>query len=205
MIGKLKGLIDSFDDDKVLMDVNGVCYVCQCSGRTLGNLPSVGEAGTLFIETYVREDQLKLFGFGTQAEKQWFLLLMTVQGVGAKVALAILSTLSISEISSAITLQDKAMVGRAPGVGPKVATRIVSELKGKVPAGAAVDAGVQGLQEALGEGVASSNVADAVSALSNLGYSQAQASAAVATIVAKEGEDTSTEKLIRMGLKELSS
>ncbi|MGJ8529066.1 Holliday junction branch migration protein RuvA [Maritalea sp.] len=205
MIGKLKGLVDALDDDKVLIDVNGVCYVCHCSGRTLGNLPSVGEATTLFIETYVREDQLKLFGFGTQPEKQWFLLLMTVQGVGAKVALAILSTLSISEISSSIALQDKAMVGRAPGVGPKVAQRIVSELKGKVPAGAAIDPGVQGLQEAIGEGVASSNVADAASALTNLGYSQMQASSVLAKIVAKEGDDVSTEKLIRMGLKELSS
>ena len=125
MIGKLKGLVEALEDDSVLIDVNGVCYVCHCSGRTLGNLPSVGEAATLFIETYVREDQLKLFGFGTQSEKQWFLLLMKVQGVGAKVALAILSTLTVSEISSAIALQDKVMVGRAPGVGPKVAQRIV--------------------------------------------------------------------------------
>jgi Holliday junction DNA helicase RuvA len=205
MIGKLKGLVEALEDDSVLIDVNGVCYVCHCSGRTLGNLPSVGEATTLFIETYVREDQLKLFGFGTQSEKQWFLLLMKVQGVGAKVALAILSTLTVSEISSAIALQDKVMVGRAPGVGPKVAQRIVTELKGKIPAMGAVDAGVQGLQEAIGEGVATCNVADAVSALTNLGYSQMQASSALARIVAKEGDDVSTEKLIRMGLKELSS
>lgn len=205
MIGKLKGLVDAIEDDKVLIDVNGVCYECHCSGRTLGNLPAIGDATTMFIETYVREDQLKLFGFVTQAEKQWFLLLMTVQGVGAKVALAILSTLSASELSSAIALQDKAMVGRAPGVGPKVAQRIVTELKGKAPVIGAIDPGVHGLQEAIGEGVASSNVADAVSALTNLGYSQAQASAALATIVAREGEDTSTEKLIRLGLKELSS
>lgn len=205
MIGKLKGLVEAIDDDKALIDVNGVCYECHCSGRTLGSLPQLGEATQLFIETYVREDQLKLFGFATKAEKQWFLLLMTVQGVGAKVALAILSTLSISELSSAIALQDKAMVGRAPGVGPKVAQRIVSELKGKLPATGAIDAGVQGLQEALGEGIANSNVADAVSALTNLGYSQAQASAALSRIVAKEGDDVSTEKLIRMGLKELSS
>jgi Holliday junction DNA helicase RuvA len=205
MIGKLKGLLESVADDKALIDVNGVCYETHCSGRTLTSLPAKGEAVSLFIETYVREDQLKLFGFISESEKQWFLLLMTVQGVGAKVALAILSTLSASELSSAIALQDKAMVGRAPGVGPKVAQRIVSELKGKAPVGGTIDAGVQGLQEALGEGVATGNVADAVSALTNLGYAQAQASAAVARIIAKEGDDLETEKLIRMGLKELSS
>lgn len=205
MIGKLKGLVESSADDKALIDVNGVCYECHCSGRTLASMPAKGEAVALFIETYVREDQLKLFGFISESEKQWFLLLMTVQGVGAKVALAILSTLSASELSSAIALQDKAMVGRAPGVGPKVAQRIVSELKGKAPVGGMIDAGVQGLQEAIGEGVATGNVADAVSALTNLGYAQAQASAALARIIAKEGEDLETEKLIRLGLKELSS
>ncbi|MBO9589869.1 Holliday junction branch migration protein RuvA [Devosia sp.] len=204
MIGKLKGLVDSFGDDWVLIDCGGVCYEVHCSTRTLQSLPRVGEATVVFIETILREDLIRLFGFASEAEKSWFLLLTTVQGVGARVALAILSVLSPSELSSAIALQDKAMVGRANGVGPKLAVRIVTELKGKVPAIGGIDAGTLGLQTALGEGVARSNVADAVSALTNLGYSSAQASAALARVVAKEGEDTATEKLIRLGLRELS-
>lgn len=204
MIGKLKGLVDSFGDDWVLIDCGGVCYEVHCSSRTLQSLPRVGEATVVFIETILREDLIRLFGFATEAEKSWFLLLTTVQGVGARVALSILSVLSPSELSSAVALQDKAMVGRANGVGPKLAVRIVTELKGKVPAIGAIDAGTLGLQTALGEGLASSNVADAVSALTNLGYSSAQASAALARVVAKEGEDTATEKLIRLGLRELS-
>jgi Holliday junction DNA helicase RuvA len=204
MIGKLKGLVDSYGDDWVLIDCGGVCYEVHCSTRTLQALPRVGEATVVFIETILREDLIRLFGFATEAEKSWFLLLTTVQGVGARVALAILSVLSPAELSSAVALQDKAMVGRANGVGPKLAVRIVTELKGKVPAIGAVGAGTLGLQTALGEGVAKSNVADAVSALTNLGYSSAQASAALARVVAKEGEDTATEKLIRLGLRELS-
>lgn len=205
MIGKLKGIVDTIGEDFALIDVNGVCYEAHCSSRTLQALPRAGEAATLFIEMIVREDMIRLYGFATEAEKLWFKLLMTVQGVGSRVALAILSTLSPSDLSSAIALGDKAMMGRAPGVGPKVAQRLVSELKGKVPAIGAIDPGVIGLQAALGDGVASSNVADAVSALVNLGYGQAQASGAVARVVAKEGEDTATEKLIRLGLRELSS
>lgn len=205
MIGKLKGLVDAVGDDHVLIDVNGVCYEAHCSAKTLSTLPRVGEAVVVFIEMMVREDMIRLYGFSSETEKAWFNLLMTVQGVGARVAQAILSTLTPSELSSAIALQDKAMVGRASGVGPKLAVRIVTELKGKVPAGGAIDAGVLGLQSALGAGIASSNITDAVSALTNLGYSGAQASAAVARVVGKEGEATATEKLIRLGLRELSS
>jgi holliday junction DNA helicase RuvA len=204
MIGKLKGMVDSFGDDWVLIDCGGVCYEVFCSGRTLQALPRVGEATVVFIETIVREDLIRLYGFASDSEKSWFNLLTTVQGVGARVALSILSIMSPAELSSSVALQDKAMIGRANGVGPKLAVRIVTELKGKVPAIGAVDAGTLGLQTALGEGVASSNVADAVSALTNLGYSSAQASAALARVVAKEGEDTATEKLIRLGLRELS-
>ncbi len=132
MIGKLKGLLESVADDKALIDVNGVCYETHCSGRTLTGLPAKGEAVALFIETYVREDQLKLFGFISESEKQWFLLLMTVQGVGAKVALAILSTLSASELSSAIALQDKAMVGACPwGLAPKWRSALSLSLKAR--------------------------------------------------------------------------
>lgn len=204
MIGKLKGMVDSFGDDWVLIDCGGVCYEVFCSGRTLQALPRVGEAAVVFVETIVREDLIRLYGFASEAEKSWFNLLTTVQGVGSRVALAILSVMSPSELSSAVALQDKAMIGRANGVGPKLALRVVTELKGKVPAIGAVDAGTLGLQAALGEGVASSNVADAVSALTNLGYSSAQASAALARVVAREGDDTPTEKLIRLGLRELS-
>ena len=205
MIGKLKGIVETIGEDTALIDVNGVCYEAHCSARTLQGLPRVGEAAVLHIEMIVREDMIRLYGFASEAEKLWFKLLMTVQGVGARVALAILSTLSPSDLSSAIALGDKAMVGRAPGVGPKLAQRIVSELKGKVPAIGAIDPGVIGLQTALGEGVAGGNVSDAVSALVNLGYAQAQASGAVARVVAKEGDDIATEKLIRLGLRELSS
>ncbi len=205
MIGKLKGLVDSFGEDVVLIDCGGVCYEAFCSARTLRALPRVGEAAVVFIETVVREDMIRLYGFATEAEKAWFNLLMTVQGVGARVALSILSALSPSELSSAVALQDKAMIGRANGVGPKLALRLVTELKGKVPTVGSIDAGTLGLQAALGEGVASGNVADAVSALVNLGYQNAQASAAVARIVAREGDGTPTEKLIRLGLRELSA
>lgn len=205
MIGKLKGLVDSFGDDHVLIDCGGVCYEAFCSARTLQALPRVGEAAVVFIETIVREDMIRLYGFANESEKGWFNLLMTVQGVGARVALAILSALSPAEISSAVALQDKAMIGRANGVGPKLAVRLVTELKGKVPTGPGIDAGTLGLQSALGEGIAPSAIADAVSALTNLGYSSAQASSALARIVAREGDDVPTEKLIRLGLRELSS
>ena len=205
MISKLKGLVDGFGDDFVEIDVNGVVYAAFCSSKTLAALPRLGEPATVFVEMVVREELIRLYGFATLAEKAWFALLMTVQGVGARVALSILSALTPSELASAIALGDRAMVGRANGVGPKLATRLVTELKGKAPELGAVDAGVLGLQAALGEGVAAGNVADAVSALSNLGYSTAQASAAIARVVAKEGEATATEKLIRLGLRELSS
>lgn len=205
MIGKLKGIVEHLGDDSILIDVSGVCYLVFCSSRTMGALPGVGEVCSVFTEMMVREDMIKLHGFATESEMVWFNVLLKVQGVGARVALAILSTLSPGEISSAIALQDKAMMGRASGVGPKLAQRLVTELKGKIPDLGQVDAGALDLQEALGDGVASSNISDAVSALSNLGYSGAQASAALAKIVAREGDDTPTEKLIRLGLRELSS
>ena len=203
MIGKLKGTIDEIGDDYVLVDVHGVCYVAYCSARTLSKLGSVGEACVLFIETYVREDQLKLFGFRTQLEREWFNLLQSVQGVGAKVALAVLSTLTPPELANAIALQDKTTVSRAPGVGPKVAIRIVTELKNKAPAFAGEAINI-GLKQEIGEGVAAAPVADAVSALTNLGYSRDQAANAVAAAMKTAGEDADSAKLIRLGLRELS-
>lgn len=204
MIGKLKGTIDEIAGDHILVDVHGVCYVAFCSSRTLGAVGSQGEAVILYIETYVREDQLKLFGFKTEVEREWFRLLQSVQGVGAKVALAILSTLSASDLANAIALQDKAMVARAPGIGPKVAQRIVTELKNKAPALGGIDAPDMGLKQEIGEGVASAPVADAVSALCNLGYSRDQAAGAVGAAVRDAGDDADSAKLIRLGLKELA-
>jgi Holliday junction DNA helicase RuvA len=204
MIGKLKGTIEEIGEDYALVDVHGVCYVAFCSARTLSRLGSVGEACVLFIETYVREDQLKLFGFITVLEREWFNLLQSVQGVGAKVALAVLSTLTPSELANAIALQDKTAVSRAPGVGPKVAMRMVTELKNKAPAFAGEGATNIGLKQALGEGVAAAPVADAVSALTNLGYSRDQAANAIAAAMKSAGESPDSAKLIRLGLKELS-
>jgi Holliday junction DNA helicase RuvA len=126
VIGKLKGLVDAFGDDFVHIDVNGVVYEAFCSSKTLGALPQVGHETVLHVEMIVREDMIRLYGFASEAEKAWFGLLTTVQGVGSRVALAILSTLSVSELSSAVALQDKAMVGRANGVGPKLALRILT-------------------------------------------------------------------------------
>ncbi|MDF1778637.1 MAG: Holliday junction branch migration protein RuvA [Rhizobiaceae bacterium] len=204
MIGKLKGTIEEIGDDHVLIDVHGVCYIAFCSSRTLAGLGSIGEAVVLQIETFVREDQLKLYGFASALEREWFRLLQSVQGVGAKVALAVLSTFSASDLANAIALQDKAMVARAPGIGPKVAQRIVTELKNKVPAYAGDPGEAMDLKRDLGEGVAAGPVSDAVSALSNLGYSREQAANAVAAALRSAGESANSATLIRLGLKELS-
>jgi len=204
MIGKLKGTIDSYGSDFVILDVGGVGYVVHCSARTLQALPAVGSAASLAIETHVREDQIRLFGFQTEVEREWFRLLQSVQGVGAKVALAILGTLKPAELANAVAMRDKASVARAPGVGPKVAERIVTELKDKAPAFAAVDPAVAQLAGALDEGKATQPISDAVSALVNLGYGQPQAAAAIAAAAREAGEGAETAKLIRLGLKELA-
>jgi Holliday junction DNA helicase RuvA len=204
MIGKLKGIIDSYGADYVILDVGGVGYQVHCPARTLQALPAPGEAATLSIDTYVREDQIKLFGFATEVEREWFRLLQTVQGVGAKVALSVLGTLKVSELASAVAMRDKALVARTPGVGPKVAERIVTELKDKVPAFADIDPAAVHLAGALEERRAPKPVTDAVSALVNLGYGQPQAAAAIATAARNAGEGADTATLIRQGLKELS-
>ena len=204
MIGKLKGIIDSYGEDFIVLDVNGVGYLVHCSARTLQALPAAGEATTLSIETHVREDQIRLFGFASDLEREWFRLLQTVQGVGTKVALSILSTLRPADLATAIALRDKAMVARSPGVGPKVAERIVTELKDKAPKYADVDPAVARLAGAVDERKAPQPVADAVSALVNLGYGQPQAAAAIAAASREAGEGAETAKLIRLGLKELA-
>jgi len=205
MIGKLKGVIDEIGEDHCVIDVHGVGYVAFCPLRTLSTLPGPGEVVELFIETYVREDAIRLYGFGSALEREWFRLLMNnVQGVGAKVALAVLSTLSATDLANAIALRDVAMVSRAPGVGKKVAERIVTELKNKAPAYAGAATGTIGLKQELGEGVAPAPVADAVSALANLGYSRDVAANAVAAALKAAGEGADSAKLIRLGLKELA-
>ncbi|PHP66130.1 Holliday junction branch migration protein RuvA [Zhengella mangrovi] len=203
MIGKLKGTVDEVGEDHAVIDVHGVGYVAFCPARTLANL-NAGEAAVLFIETYVREDMIRLYGFGSGLEREWFRLLQSVQGVGAKVALAVLSTLTPPELANAIALKDIAMVSRAPGVGKKVAERIVVELKAKAPAFAGEAAASIGIKQEIGEGVASAPVADAVSALTNLGYSRDQAANAVAAALKSAGEDADSARLIRLGLKELA-
>jgi len=200
MIGKLFGTVDSFGDDWVIINVSGVGYIVHCSVRTLGSLPARGENCELAIETYVREDQIRLFGFAEDVERDWFRLLLTVQGIGTKVALAVLSTLSVNELASAIALQDKAQVSRTPGVGPKVALRLVNELKDKSPAISA--SVVDGF--AAGSTNTPSAQADAVSALVNLGYSQTQAGVAVMAVAQNAGEGAPAGELIRLGLKELA-
>jgi holliday junction DNA helicase RuvA len=204
MIGKLTGTIDSVGEDFLILDVHGVGYLVHCSARTLQDLPAAGQTVALAIETYVREDQLRLFGFFSAAEREWFRLLQTVQGVGAKVALAILSTLKPADLATAIAMRDKASITRTPGVGPKVAERIVTELKDKAPALAAVDPAVVRLTGAVEDKRAPRPVADAISALVNLGYAQPQATAAVAAAVREAGDDADAARLIRLGLKELS-
>jgi Holliday junction DNA helicase RuvA len=204
MIGKLRGVIDSYGEDTVVVDVHGVGYLVHCSARTLQSLPPPGEAATISIETWVREDQIRLYGFASDLEREWFRILTGVQGVGAKVALAILGTLKVSDLANAIALGDRAQISRTPGVGPKLAQRLVLELKDKAPAFASVDPAVVKLQDELSERRASTPVSEAVSALVNLGYGEIQASAAVAAAVRAAGDKAKTEELIRHGLKELA-
>jgi Holliday junction DNA helicase RuvA len=196
MIGKLTGTVDTIADDTVILDVNGVGYLVQCPASTLSRL-AVGARASLMIEMKVSEDAIKLYGFGAAEEREWFRLLQTVQNVGGKVALSVLSTLSPRDLQRALALGDKAMIGRASGVGPKLALRIVTELKDKAPA-----------MMLHGEDVAGTTVhaprgpeSDAVSALMHLGYSDARAAEAVARAVQALGEHAETSVLIREALK----
>jgi len=203
MIGKLTGRVDQVSLSAVIVDVGGVGYEVTVGARTLTMLPPVGEVVSLAIDTHVREDEIKLYGFGSEHERAWFRALQTVQGVGAKVALSVLGTLSAADLANAVALQDKAQVSRAPGVGPKVAARIVAELKDKMPslAPAIRPGGGVARVAILPEGA---SARDAVSALTNLGYGHAQAAAAVSLAVGKAGREARTEELIRLGLRELA-
>ena len=207
MIGKLRGRVDEIGEDWVIIDVGGVGYEVACPGRTLAWLQGQSGEVTLAIETHVREDQIRLFGFRTGEEREWFRLLQTVQGVGAKVALAVMGTLGPTELANAIALQDKAAI-RAPHVGPKLAARILAELKDKAPAltaaGVALPSAAAVRSPAgTADGPARAS-AEAVSALVNLGYPQLQASAAVSAALKEIGAEAKTEQLIRRGLRELA-
>lgn len=204
MIGRLKGVLDVYGEDYVIVDVHGVGYVVFCSSRTLQALPVVGEAITLWIETQVREDAIRLFGFRSEAELNWFRLLQTVQGVGAKVALAIQSIFDPGSLATAIATGDKAQIARANGVGPKLAQRICIELKDKAPAFGMVDPALVQLSGAIEAKALPRPVGDAISALTNLGYPQAQAQSAIAAAMAALGDGAETGQLIRQGLKELA-
>ncbi len=207
MIGKLKGIVDELGEDWVILDVGGVGYLVSCSSTTLRGLGGPGEAAALLIETYVREDQFRLFGFLDVAERDWFKILQSVQGVGARVALAVLGTLGIVGLTSAINAQDKKAVAQTSGVGPKLAARIVSELKDKVPT-SALSLQVGTLPEGAGNASAvapsSGPAEDAISALVNLGYPDAHARQAIGAAVAVSDEGATAEMLIRRGLKELA-
>lgn len=200
MIGKLTGIIDSFDESSLILDVSGVGYVVNASVSTLANVGGVGDTASLLIITNVREDAITLYGFSNSMEKQWFTLLTSVQGVGAKAGLAILAACPADKLGFAIAAQDKAALTQASGVGPKIATRILTELKDKA-----------GKIEIMGS---TNNISaptdqtsgidqDAVSALTNLGYASSDAYRAVLRIKGESGGDLQT--LIRLALKELSS
>ncbi len=205
MIGKLKGFIDGYGEDYLVLDVSGVGYVVHCSTRTLQNLKGRGEIISLIIETQVREDSIRLFGFDSEKERDWFRLLQSVQGVGAKVALAILSIHATSELSSAIAFGDKTAIARAPGVGPKLAARIVAELKDKAPLPDSFDTSFDKHTSLTETSNLPSAMNDAISALVNLGYAHPQCTAAIISSIKKLGETAETSVLIRQGLKELAS
>lgn len=206
MIGKLRGIVDAIGESHLILDVNGVGYEVSCSARALRNM-KLGEVATLAIETHVREDSIRLFGFTSEVERSWFRTLQNVQGVGAKVALSVLGTLSTQDLANAVALANWAAVEQTPGVGKKLAQRIVLELKDKAPA-----LTVAGLSAPAGKAPGSAAAppaegnaaAEAISALINLGYQPAQASAAIAAAMRELGEEADTAKLIRRGLRELA-
>ena len=196
MIGKLSGIVDSISDDTIIPDVGGVGYLVQCPSSTISRL-AVGAHAALMIEMKVSDDAMKLYGFASAEEREWFRLLQTVQNVGGKVALSVLSTLSPRDLQRALALSDKAMIGRAPGVGPKLALRIATELKDKAPAMMMRDdAGVYAAVTA-----PHGPAADAVTALVKLGYSEGQAAEAVARAANDLGEQAETSALLREALR----
>ena len=205
MIGQLRGKVEAIGETICIIDVGGVGYEVQASGRALRNM-SLGAEVKLTIDTHVREDAIRLYGFASEVERTWFRTLQKLQGVGAKVALAILGVLGPQELANAIALGNWAAVEQTPGVGKKIAQRIVTELRDKAPALTVAGMDVPAIGKPGGPGQAgdSSAAAEAISALSNLGYIPAQASQAVAAAMQEFGADADTATLIRRGLKELS-
>jgi Holliday junction DNA helicase RuvA len=201
VIAKLAGIVDQIGAEEVVVDVGGVGYLAFCSARTIGRLPPPGAAVQLLIETHVREDHIHLYGFVDAIERYWFGQLTTVQGVGARLALALLSAVTPEQLALAIAAQDKAALTRAEGVGPRLAARIVNELHDKVSDSvpAAMSSAPAAPRQAAGDAAA-----DAVSALVNLGYRRAEAFGAVATAAQRLGSGAETGTLIRAGLQELS-
>jgi Holliday junction DNA helicase RuvA len=217
MIGKLTGIVDSLGEDWALLDVGGVGYLVHCSSRVLAGLPARGERATLYIETYVRDDMIKLFGFSSWLEREWFEHLQDVQGVGSRVALALLDALSPGELAQAVALKDKSAFARASGVGPRLATRIAAELQDRPMPGRALvtapgdESGAythpasavvpdelrrEGLKDILLRN-------DAISALVNLGYNEVKAAQAVAAAYAGFDEDPPVDVLIKAALREI--
>jgi Holliday junction DNA helicase RuvA len=201
MIARLRGRLDGIAEDHAVIDVGGVGYLVLCSARTLAALPAVGEAVDLHIETQLRAESIALYGFREPAERVWFRLLQTVQGVGARVALGLLSVLAPDELARAVAAQDKAALSRASGVGPRLAGRIASELRERL-----VDLPLPGALAGAAPIVAASGAAaDAVSALINLGYGRSEAHAAIAKAAATLGDQAAADALIRTGLQELAA
>jgi Holliday junction DNA helicase RuvA len=196
MIAMLSGLVDQIGDDTLVLDVNGVGYLVHASARTLRRAPKLGAALKLLIETQLREDRIQLFGFIDEAERGWFKLLNTVQGVGGRVALAILGVLEPEALATAIMAQDKAAIARADGVGPKLAQRIAMELRDK--------AGDLAVPAGRGSVPLNGAVADAVSALVNFGYAKSAAYGAVMEAAQRLGGDAKIDALVRAGLQELA-
>lgn len=202
MIAKLTGKLDAIGENWVVIDVNGVGYMVRCSARTLAALPQTGSITEMMIETHVREDHIHLYGFLTPEERDWFLHLQNVQGVGTKVALAILDTLDGEDIREAIATDNGAVLTQATGVGARLAQRIVNELKGKLPETGAFTVSTGSPGSAL-KGMKAVQ-RDTISALLNLGYRQAEASAAVTTVLGDLGESATVEDAIRHALGELA-
>ena len=207
MIAKLTGRLDSTGESWAIVDCAGVGYLVECASRTLARLPAVGGQVSLVVETLLREDSLRLIGFASAAERDWFRLLTQVQGVGARIALAILGSLEVDDLVRAIAAQDKALLTRADGVGPKLAQRIATELKDKA-AGLMLGHAAKGPAKApaAGEKLDPSMglAADAVSALVNLGYGRSEAFGAVAAASQVVGGKAKLEDLIKAGLRKLS-
>jgi len=201
MIARLRGRLDSLGEDYAVVDVGGVGYLVACSARTLAGLPSAGEAVDLHVETQVRAESITLYGFRDPAERAWFRLLQTVQGVGARVALGVLSVLTPEALARAVAAQDKAALTRASGVGPRLAARIVAELRDRLTDLPLPVTAVEQIQVAGALGTAA---ADALSALINLGYGRSEAHAAIAKAAASLGEEAPVDALIRTGLQDLT-